>query len=98
MLALDDVASLAWIGGWRFGETRPGDVHPEGTIGQRADLADALADQLRLQRAAADHAEPASVGDGRHQLRRRGRAALVPAHTSLDDRVLDAEQVAERGA
>ena len=62
-------------------------VDPERPVGQRLRAGDLGGQHVRLHRAAGDHAEPAGVGDRRHQV-----ALADPAHRAAHDGDLAAEE------
>jgi len=70
-------------------ELRDDVVHAEGLRGQLPDLADLLTQLVRFSGQPTDDPETAGVAHRRHELR-----GGVAAHTRLEDRKLDAEQVA----
>ena len=69
------------------------EVDPERPVGQLADSTNALAQLVGRDVQPRENPERPGPADLGHQLRPRD-----PAHSGLQDRIFDAEQVAERGA
>jgi hypothetical protein len=68
------------------------DVHPEGPVGELAGLLDVAAQLLLGTAEGRQNAQPAGLADGRSEVR-----AARSLHRPLQDRMANAEQVAEDG-